>query len=245
MADAEVKIEYTEPKEAENTVQQFRDLQGQVRTVSSVPDWTPTKISEQYAVYVSGTDIRYYFYDYGSSTWRFVTDTTLAKSGSTALRGDVTFTAGGGITLTQSGQNIDITSTPKSYFQGVSGSYAFAAGGETTTTTITPGFQAKYVRVIGQISKVAISTVLHDLNFNSSSISPSYWDGTNYLGWENNDGVMAESGQSMLLKANNGLGEDCALTIASVTSTQFNLSFAKSGIDAQTFYWKFLVEVYG
>jgi len=56
MAGKEIKIEYTEPKEAVNNIKQFRDLQGNIRTVTSIPDWTPTKISEQYAVYVSGTE---------------------------------------------------------------------------------------------------------------------------------------------------------------------------------------------
>lgn len=50
----------------------IKDLEGFIPTVSVVPTWVPTRISEQFAIYTNGATLRLYCYDSMNGAWRYV-----------------------------------------------------------------------------------------------------------------------------------------------------------------------------
>jgi len=50
-------------------------IQGFIRTVDKVPDWTPRNLSEQFAIYNGVTVYRFYWRDTLNNEWRFVAGT--------------------------------------------------------------------------------------------------------------------------------------------------------------------------
>lgn len=67
------KAEYEEIKVEELPDNRFQDITGLIRTISTVPDWTPKKFSDQFIIYISGATYRFYIYDVTNNTWRYAT----------------------------------------------------------------------------------------------------------------------------------------------------------------------------
>lgn len=51
----------------------FGDLTGLIKTVSVAPTAVPTKISEQFQLYINGATYRLYIYDKTNATWHYAT----------------------------------------------------------------------------------------------------------------------------------------------------------------------------
>lgn len=51
----------------------LRDIEGFIRTVSAVPNWTPRNLTEQFAIYKNATTYRFYWYDTTNNEWRYAT----------------------------------------------------------------------------------------------------------------------------------------------------------------------------
>lgn len=86
-------------------------IDGLIGTVSTAPTHTPRTFSEQFAIYKNGSVERFYWFDVNNNEWNYTALTTLAKEGSSALSGAVTLSEGTNITLTQTGQDIEIAAS--------------------------------------------------------------------------------------------------------------------------------------
>lgn len=107
-----VAVEIKQPKEevAMEESTNVREITGLFRTVSVVPTKAPRNIFEQIVLYKSGTTSRLYAYNTTDNEWVKLTNTTFSNSvESVKIEGDATITAGAGISLLQSGQDVTIT----------------------------------------------------------------------------------------------------------------------------------------
>lgn len=86
-------------------------ITGNIQSVSSVPTHVPRHLYEQFVIYKNGSSERFYWFDTTNNEWNYSELTTIAEEGQTALTGDVTLSEGSNITLVQSGQDIEISSS--------------------------------------------------------------------------------------------------------------------------------------
>ncbi len=49
----------------------FREIDGFIETVDTIPSYTPRRINEQIKFYSSGTTYRLYIYDIKNQVWRY------------------------------------------------------------------------------------------------------------------------------------------------------------------------------
>lgn len=70
--DKEIKINFEEVSFDTSEAQKLQDLQGFIKTVSTVPTHVPRQLVEQVMIYASGSVYRLYAYDAVGNTWRYV-----------------------------------------------------------------------------------------------------------------------------------------------------------------------------
>lgn len=125
-------------------------------------------------------------------------------------------------------------------------SWAAGAGTQSAALTTVIGFRARMVEVIGEVDDGAITRVLMNLESSAGQVlAPAIWANGVYRGWNKNGSTSAiEDVTDCLLSTDNNTGEDFKITVSpSHRSIIFNL--AKTGTDAQTFYYKFMWKVWG
>lgn len=86
-------------------------ITGNIQSVSTAPTHIPRNLYEQFVIYKSGSNKRFYWFDTVNNEWNYTELTSIAEDGQSALTGDVTLSEGTDITLTQTGSDIEIASS--------------------------------------------------------------------------------------------------------------------------------------
>lgn len=107
----EIKPTTSEDMFVPSDVNRLEEIDGLIETVSTAPTHVPRVFSEQFRIYKNGSTERFYWFDVVNNEWNYTALTTLAAEGESALSGAVTLSEGANITLTQTGNDIEIAAS--------------------------------------------------------------------------------------------------------------------------------------